>query len=340
MLTPRIDTPESAVDPRIRERDEAHVADHEHHPHFLRRASWGAIFAGAIVAVVVQIMITVLGLSFGMATVDPQTDGNAFGSLGTTTGIWAIIAALVALFTGGWISGRLAATRSKFESLLHGIVMWAVVTMIVLWSMTSVIGSVLSTTTSALGTALNTTGQGVSAIMPNNVNLPNVSGRDLRDSAQEFLRSAGVSEQTIDQYLASSRQQLQNAATQAAMNPQQAFAEIQTALVNVAQRGATIAQRNITTQDAARVLAQNTGMTQEQATQAVQNWSQQVAQMEPAEQVRATTQQLQKTAARLGDDVAGAISSAAAWTFVSMLIGMIAAAAGGLLAAPKRGIPA
>jgi len=34
------------------------------------------------------------------------------------------------------------------------------------------------------------------------------------------------------------------------------------------------------------------------------------------------------------------IPSHAAWTFVSILLGLIAAAVGGALAAPKRGIPA
>ncbi|MDQ6623402.1 MAG: hypothetical protein M3Y86_07955, partial [Verrucomicrobiota bacterium] len=59
-----------------------------------------------------------------------------------------------------------------------------------------------------------------------------------------------------------------------------------------------------------------------------------------SQQAQQATDQVQKTLAKAGDQVAGGISSAAAWTFVSILLGLIAAAIGGALAAPKVGIPA
>jgi len=56
-------------------------------------------------------------------------------------GVWTTLGALVALFIGGWIAGRLAGTAEKFETTLHGVVTWAVVTMIVLWTMTVRLGA-------------------------------------------------------------------------------------------------------------------------------------------------------------------------------------------------------
>lgn len=318
---------------------------HEHHHgddriHFLRRASWGAILAGTAVAVVVQIMFTLLGISFGMGTIDPQTENNPMSGVGMAVGIWTAVGALIALFTGGWIAGRLAGTRERSESTLHGVVTWAVMTLIVFWSMTSVVGSVLNTTTSALGSALKAAGQGVSAVVPNNVNAPNVSSQQVQTTAEDFLRQAGISQETVNQYINSSTQQLQNAATQAARNPQQAYQEITAALSNIAQRGGDIAQRNLSTQDAANVLARNTGMPQDQANAIAQQWSQRLQQTNPQQQAQQIGDKVQNTVARVGDKVAGGISSAAAWTFVSLLIGLIAAAIGGSLGAVKRGIPA
>ena len=353
MITPKPDTQMRADSPRRIDEtrhtgsadvedfdDRHHHRDHDDRIHFLRRASWGAILAGTAVAVVVQIMFTLLGIAFGMGTVDPQTENNPMSGVGMTMGIWTAVGALVALFAGGWIAGRMAGTSEKAESTLHGVVTWAVVTLIVFWSMTSVVGSVLSTTTSALGSALKAAGQGVSAVVPNNVNAPNVSGQQVQTTAQDFLRQAGISQDTVNQYLNNSQQQLQNAATQAAQNPQQAYQEITTALSNIAQRGGDIAQRNLSTQDAANVIARNTGMTPEQANTVAQQWSQRIQQANPAQQAQQATNQLQNTVERVGDKVAGGISSAATWTFVSLLVGLIAAAIGGGLGAVKRGIPA
>jgi hypothetical protein len=354
MLTPkpntemRADSPRRTEQARHSEVEDRHDEDehHEHHHRspdridFLRRASWGAILGGTAVAVVVQIMFTLLGISFGMGTVDPQTESNPMSGVGMAVGIWTAVGALVALFTGGWIAGRLAGTAQRAESTLHGVVTWAVVTLIAVWSMTSVVGSVLSTTTSALGNALQAAGQGVSAVMPNNVNAPNVSTQQVQGTAEDFLRQAGISQETVDQYISNSTQQLQNAATQAAQNPQQAYQEITTALSNIGQRGSDIAQRNISTQDAANLIARNTGIPQDRANAIAQQWSQRIQQANPEQEAQQISNQVQNTVARVGDKVAGGISSAAAWTFVSLLIGLIAAAIGGALGAVKRGLPA
>ena len=349
MLTPKPDTQMRADAPHRTERGDrtrhVEVEDHDHHEHedrhehrevhFLRRASWGAILGGTAVAVVVQIMFTLLGISFGMGGVDPQTESNPMSGVGMTLGIWAAVGALVALFAGGWIAGRLAGTAEKAESTLHGVVTWAVVTLIVFWSMTSVVGSVLSTTTSALGSALKAAGQGVSAVVPENVNAPNVSTQQVQNTAQDFLRQMGISQDTVNQYISSSTQQLQGAATQAAQNPQQAYQEITTALQNIAQRGGDIAQRNISTQDAANAIARNTGMPQDRANALAQQWSERIQQVDPAQQAQQVGNQMQNTLARVGDKVAGGLSSAAAWTFVSLLVGLVAAAIGGGLGAVK-----
>ncbi len=313
--------------------------DHDHHPHFLRRVSWGAIFAGTAVAVVVQIMFTLLAISFGLAMVDPRTESNPMSGVGTMVGIWTALGALVAFFVGGWVAGRMAGTAEKFESTLHGVVTWAVVTLIVCWTMTSALGSILNTATSALGSALRVAGQGISAVVPDNASLPNVSGQQVMGTAQTFLQEMGISPATVNQYLATSQQQLGDAATAAATNPQQAYNEIATALTNIAQRGGNIAQ-TVSTEDAANVIAKNTGMSQEKANALAQQWKQRIEQANVSGRAQQAVDQVQTGLAKAGDVVAGGISSAAAWAFVSIFIGLIAAAVGGMLAAPKRGIPA
>ena len=40
------------------------------------RISWGAIFAGAIIAVATQLVLTLIGTAVGLATLNPETGQN------------------------------------------------------------------------------------------------------------------------------------------------------------------------------------------------------------------------------------------------------------------------
>src|SRR3546814_18266899 len=57
-------------------------------PAALKRISWGAIFAGVVVAMSLQLVLGLLGLGIGLATIDPATEQNPFGRLGTGAGLW------------------------------------------------------------------------------------------------------------------------------------------------------------------------------------------------------------------------------------------------------------
>src|SRR5688572_3021289 len=59
------------------------------------RVSWGAIFAGTVVALGVWAMLYSLGLAVGLATLDPN-DPSTLKSSGIFTGIWGMIAPLLA----------------------------------------------------------------------------------------------------------------------------------------------------------------------------------------------------------------------------------------------------
>ena len=58
-------------------------------PSHFRKVSWGAVFAGMVIAVVVQLVLSLLGAGIGLSTVDPlrynTPDASTFG-LGA--GIW------------------------------------------------------------------------------------------------------------------------------------------------------------------------------------------------------------------------------------------------------------
>lgn len=101
-------------------------------PNYTRRISWGAIIAGLIVALVTQILFTMLGVAIGAATIDPLQEQRPLEGLGTGAAIWWVVSSLISLFLGGCVAGRLAGVPRKGDGALHGIIMWGTATLITL----------------------------------------------------------------------------------------------------------------------------------------------------------------------------------------------------------------
>ena len=69
------------------------------HAHAQARISWGAIFAGAVMALVAQLAFSLLGLGIGASAFNPY-DNNPAGGLGIGAAIWTLLSVLISLFTG------------------------------------------------------------------------------------------------------------------------------------------------------------------------------------------------------------------------------------------------
>lgn len=129
----------------------------------VKKISWPAIFAGALIALGIQILLSLLGMGIGMSSVDPMKEQNPMAGLGTGTLIWWIITFLLALFAGGWVAGRLSGTAHRFESILHGILTWVIFVLFNIYLLTSAAGSILNTAGGILGSTLSLAGQGATA---------------------------------------------------------------------------------------------------------------------------------------------------------------------------------
>src|SRR5437762_14388098 len=74
------------------------------------RISWGAIFAGAIIALATQLVLTLIGAAVGLATLDPATGQNPSGTtLGIGAAVWLVISILYSHILGvscaWWLGG-------------------------------------------------------------------------------------------------------------------------------------------------------------------------------------------------------------------------------------------
>lgn len=107
---------------------------------FGRRISWGAIFAGVVVALAVQLLLSTLGLGIGAAILDPASPGDP-GAWSIGAGVWWVITGLISLFVGGWVAGHLATNPDRRDGALHGLVTWGLATLVGVWLLTTTVGA-------------------------------------------------------------------------------------------------------------------------------------------------------------------------------------------------------
>jgi hypothetical protein len=93
------------------------------------RVSWGAIFAGGVMALATFLLLTLLGGSIGLSIRD-EVNADTFG---TSASIWAIASSIIALFVGGYITSQCTVGENAGESVVHGLIMWGVVFAFIVW---------------------------------------------------------------------------------------------------------------------------------------------------------------------------------------------------------------
>jgi hypothetical protein len=125
-------------------------------PIAVNRISWSAVFAGVVIALIVQLLLSMLGFGIGLATIDPAGDGSpAATTLSTTAAIWWVVSGIIASAAGGYVAGRACGATQLTVGLLHGLTAWAATTLVILYLLTTsvggLVGGAFSTVTSAMG---------------------------------------------------------------------------------------------------------------------------------------------------------------------------------------------
>lgn len=255
----------------------------------LKQVSWGAIFAGVAVALVVQVLLTLLGVGIGAATLDPGTaDNPAASTFSVVSAIWYAISGIVAAFVGGLVASRMSGRTEEQIGGLHGLTAWAVTTLLMLYLLTSSVGAVVGGAFSGLSSAIG----GVSQTVANAAG-PALDDVNPLDALDQQIESTGNDPEAL-------RQRAVNAMRGLAMSDE--------------------AGRDQARQEAAQALSDMSSIPLPEARE-------QVSQME--QQYRETVDQAQQTATEAAETAANAVSIGAIAAFVALLAGAIAAWMGG-----------
>jgi hypothetical protein len=119
--------------------------------------SWPSIFAGAIVAIATTLILLAVGSGLGFATVSPWPGaGLTATSFAIGVGIWLIVTQWLSSFMGGYITGRLRTRWNGvhsdevfFRDTAHGLLAWALATLIIAAVALSAASSTVSAATSS-----------------------------------------------------------------------------------------------------------------------------------------------------------------------------------------------
>lgn len=276
-------------------------------PAALRRISWGAIFAGTVIAMVTHMLLGLLGVGVGATTIDPAGEGSPSGqALSMGAAIWWVVCSLIAVFLGGLVAGRLAGMPRRQDGALHGLVTWAFSTLVLVWIVASATSGIVGGAFSILGQAVQTGAIAGAA----------ATGGQQQGQAQGQQGQGGQVMGQIGQAVQQQASELIARVTgRSDISPEDAAAAAQALAQSGGDEGA-----------AARTLSERTGMTEEQARQAIAEWRQRGEQ---------AGQQAAQTARQGAERTAEAVAQASIWAFVAFVLGAIAAAIGGGVGAPR-----
>ena len=280
---------------RVREYDRALIH---------RRISWQALFAGLVIAIAVQLLLSTLGAGVGLGMVHSHASNTPnVTNFSIGAGIWWLISNLIALLVGGYVAARLAGVTTRADGMLHGLVTWGLTTLFTVYLLTTAAGNLLGGASSILGGTMGSATSSVKSMVAPAVTGAASASTNTPLNPQSYLQMTPTAP--------------------AAMTPQAAKAEIAAELpvYEAGGSGAPAAKQKIIT-----IMAAQMNVSQSAATTRFNQLQSNVT-----NEKNQTIQSAQK----IGAASAQTTSTAAYLAFGMLLLGAIFGALGGSMAMPR-----
>ena len=148
------------------------------------RVRWGPIFAGIVVAIATQLVLSALGTSIGLTA---GATGTAAGAIGLGVGIWAIISLFIALFLGSWVMASTCGPMNKKTAMLNGTILWATTLAISAWLLASGVSGTFGVVAANAGSVVDQIQEPGGIALPDpEAAVPNVDAQ----AAQQYAANA------------------------------------------------------------------------------------------------------------------------------------------------------
>jgi hypothetical protein len=94
--------------------------------------SWSAAFAGAIAAVMFQVLLAMIGYGLGLLTIDIPTAGAAPKAVSWAVFTWWAVSGVISAFVGGWVAANFSDSFTAEGRATHGLMAWALSALIII----------------------------------------------------------------------------------------------------------------------------------------------------------------------------------------------------------------
>lgn len=299
--------------------------------------SWRAIFAGIITILSVVFLLNLLGLVFGLGTIDPAEEANPMSGVGTGSLIWWIVTNLLALFAGGYVAGRVGISFQNKSGMIQGIMTWALYTFISAWLLTSAIGGIISGVGSTISGVLSSSGQNQNQTSQNQQQTQqqqsqqlNISLEQAKQEFYQLLEDTGkpaLDPDRIENKAEEVAQEAQNNAQSIANQPGQIDAEIEQIFSNAKNEFENTFEA-LDKDALVNVLVERTDMSESEARSTVNNYVSQYENLR--QQSEQFLQNVEQQAEQTAGSIAQGIADAALYLFIALILGLIVAAFGGM----------
>lgn len=281
------------------------------------RVSWSAIFAGVVLVIAIEVVLSVLGTGIGLGFVKPNvgTTPDASG-LGTGAGLWWLATTIIALVIGGYAAARLAGVPSRFDGVLHGLVIWGLALLLTMYLLTSAVGGIIGGAFSAVSGTLSAAGSVVGSTAA-------AGGSGVKSVLPQIEQATGVNTNMVQQQAESSFQPpaTQDPASMSRPDAVKAVAQALPDLMGKDDKSAAAKQR-ITD-----IVAAQAHISPQDAQKRVDD---------AQSRLNGLKDQTMQTAKQAADSSASTASNASFLAFAGLIVGAIAAAVGGSMASPRR----
>lgn len=305
--------------------------------------SWGSVFGGSVTVLAVLLVLNLLGLSVGLFSFNPASDANPGEGLGTGSFIWWILSNIIALFLGGFVSGRVGTSVSKSGGMIHGFLSWALYTLISVWLLTSAIGSIFSGLGNIIGGVTKGATSITSAVVGYSSNNNNSSSdgfqfdwNNAKENLEQLLKNTGKSElnpnnlkNEVDEITDEAKKTAENVAK----NPNDADDQLKDFFDKLKADGKNV--MDVADKDAlVSILKNKFNMSEAEAKSTVEQYSAQYEKL--VNEAKAKYEEVKQETLVTTEKVTNTSGSIALWSAITLIFGAVAAIFGGAFGTKKR----
>ncbi|ONG54943.1 hypothetical protein BKE38_09825 [Pseudoroseomonas deserti] len=267
--------------------------------------SWGAVLAGAAIAITTGLTLNLLGAAVGATLVDATArDTPGATSFGIGAAAWLLVSNLIGLGLGGYAAARLSGSPDRTDGALHGLTVWATSILVSALLLGNLASGIAHTAVSSASSLLGGVAQGAGSVV-------STAGEQAANRTSNQTLQSGA-QALVDRV----QNALSGGGDPASMTPDQRKAEMaRLAAKRVSDGSLTAPDRERLT----ALVAAEYGISPQEAQQRIQQAEQQVQQ---------ATQEAEQRARAAADATAKGAAWAAFSAFVTLLLSAIVALLG------------